>query len=391
MLKTISLSLLLIAVIFSCKNTKTESSETETININIPPADNSKADFITDAQYVFLDSEVPIGSISRLLVVKNKFIIHDALTHQVHCFNFKGAHLFSIKHQGRGKGEYAKITDIAINEDNQQIAILDTRSQRVLLYSLANGEFQNFFPLEFRPTQLAYSNNYYYFNNPFSFNYPDSNTFHYTIIKTTNKGKVQDKFIPTDKRLASLRSIPNKAFYYGEELLFIDRYSHQIKKIASSNIKNRFTLNFPSSERFHQALNKVISNKSHEAFDQENIAYGINQIANTTSHVSFSYTKNNRQHYVIFNKQTRDVLYHKSLTYKFTEQLIARNIPLFHFPQSTYNNQFISVIQPTLIKKYIVPQNPHLKKMTDKQLLQKFLSVSINDNPVIAFYNFSFE
>lgn len=81
-----------------------------------------------------------IGLISQVVYHKEKFYLLDIRTQQIFCFDQAGRFKFKISAQGRGPGEYHYITHLNIDTFNEQLLVLDSFLQRVLVFSL-DGEY----------------------------------------------------------------------------------------------------------------------------------------------------------------------------------------------------------------------------------------------------------
>ena len=64
-----------------------------------------------------------IGKIDRILYYGDKYFIIDALTRSVFIFNKNGQYNLKINAVGNGLGEYAQITDIAVDKFQQTIKV----------------------------------------------------------------------------------------------------------------------------------------------------------------------------------------------------------------------------------------------------------------------------
>lgn len=383
---------ILSSILLICCNTNTNSDLTKNNHTKVIVSDpeNSEVEFVNSAEYIFLSSEKPIGKIGRLFMQNNKIIIQDEVTQKVLIFNSKGDFLFEINKKGKGSGEYSKLNDLAIDKNKKEIIVLDVPGQKLLFYSLKNGDFIGLTKIKFRPTYFSYYEDAFYFHNPMSNRYIKNKNMHYSLIKTNRDGQIEEKYLPINSELGSFRSLPNKAFFYGDDLLFIDRYSFSLKNIIPTGINNYFEIYFPNNRNYQELLHDVIASQSHNVFDDSNIAYDLNNFANTEKYISFTYCLNRKKHYVFFDKNTGDVIYNKNVLYPFTEQLLETNVPIFYFPTLATENKFVSIIPPNIIRQYFNPKNPYFDKLKSHKDFNRFTNVLIEDNPIIALYEINF-
>lgn len=136
----LSVSLLLAA----CKERSPETNaygDMKTIAIN-DTYSMKRYDAVESYRYVPLqDTKRLIGNIDRLIVSDDRIVVVDRDQAQaVFIFDHNGNIIAEIAATGRGPNEYIFIDHVAIDTDNDRLAILDRRSRRVLLYGL-DGKF----------------------------------------------------------------------------------------------------------------------------------------------------------------------------------------------------------------------------------------------------------
>lgn len=96
-------------------------------------------EYVNEIDYVQLDGRVPLGKISKLIGMKNKFILLS--NDLIYVYDDKGKFLYHIDHKGHGHNEYLRITDIQILPDSKEILAVDDLGKAYYYYDLASGKF----------------------------------------------------------------------------------------------------------------------------------------------------------------------------------------------------------------------------------------------------------
>jgi len=123
---------------FSC-NAKTETK------IDLEKVDQlSLFEVFSEAKVVLLETntESLISNIAKVIFHQGYFYIFDSHSNSVFCFDEQGRFIFKIDSEGKGKGEYNKISDINIDKQRNQILLLDPVMQKVFYFD-TKGAFQN--------------------------------------------------------------------------------------------------------------------------------------------------------------------------------------------------------------------------------------------------------
>jgi hypothetical protein len=81
-----------------------------------------------------------ISSISKIVFHGQRIYILDVQSQKVFCFDRSGKGIFCINSKGKGPGEYVAVQDIAINNSNNTLELLDRYNLHLLQYDL-DGRF----------------------------------------------------------------------------------------------------------------------------------------------------------------------------------------------------------------------------------------------------------
>lgn len=94
---------------------------------------------VEEIGYVQLDGRIPLGKISKLIGMKNKFILLS--NDLIFVYDDKGNYLYHINRKGHGHNEYLRISDIQILPNSQEILAIDDLGKAYYYFDLASGNF----------------------------------------------------------------------------------------------------------------------------------------------------------------------------------------------------------------------------------------------------------
>ncbi len=374
-----------------CNNRHIESRTSDSFLqiINVPLEEIINNDFVESASYVFLDSKFLIGSISRILFFKNNIYIHDEITDRIIAFSIDGKYLFQINQKGKGPGQYHKLCDFTIDESNNNIIILDEFSHKVLSYSIAERKFIKEHKINFYPTAFAWNSNSLYFFNPFTFNYPREDKYHYSLIKTSDEIKDEKKYFRIDEKMGKFMSNSNpKGFFYGKNLCMLNRFDNIIYSLKEDSIYARYKVLFAENNDYQDAVKEAIIKGTRNTDRYNKCATDICNFCENENLVTFNYLRDNRICSVIFSKEKNKIILHSTSLKLSSASLMKKNIPILMFPSYVTGDLFGSVIASGITEQLANNkfQESMLENMSDTNLIGKFKNFDLNSNPVLIFY-----
>jgi hypothetical protein len=384
----------MVIFITSCSNLQVEKAANNPSlqKINIPKEEVINNDIVESASYIFLDSEYLIGNISRILFFENNIYIHDEMTNRIVAFSMKGKYLFHIDQKGKGPGEYLKLSDFAIDEAKRNILIFDENSHKILRYSIDGQKFIHEQKIDFYPTAFAWNSNCLFFYNPFTFNYPRNEKYHYSLIKTSDEMEKEKRYFSIDKKIGNFMSDPNpKGFFYGNNLCMLNRFDNIIYSLAKDSIYANYKILFADNDDYQNALNDAISKGTRDIDRYHNCAADIGDFCESDDFMTFSYFRNNKNYSVIFSKKKKSIILHQARFSIFSKKSLRNNIPIFINPSNVKGDLFVSIIPCNLIEQLTNHKNFQklmMENMSDTDLVEKLKNFDLNSNPVIVFYKF---
>ena len=82
-----------------------------------------------------------LGNVEKVMFFNERIYVLDTkVAKGLFCFNADGKHMFSLNQKGNGPGEFVRISDFDINENEEEIIVYDEGNGRMSLFSL-NGQY----------------------------------------------------------------------------------------------------------------------------------------------------------------------------------------------------------------------------------------------------------
>jgi len=387
--------LFIFMVIFftNCGNKQVEQvvMQTSLRTINVPLEETKNNDFIESASYIFLDPEYLVGKISRLLFFNNNIYVQDEITDRIVVFSMNGKYMFHINNKGKGPLEYLKISDFTIDEANGNILIYDEQSHKILSYSIDKRKFIRKQKVNFYPIAFAWNSDCLYYYNPYTFNYPRDDKYHYSLIKTSVEMGKEKRYFRIDEKMGNFMSDPNpKGFFYGTNLCMLNRFDNIIYSLTKDSIYARYKVLFAENGDYQNALYDAMKKGTRNTDRYNRCATDIQNYCETENLITFNYLKNKKRYSVIFSKDNNKIIFHQSRFAINSPSSLKRNIPIICFPSNVKGNLFVSII-PFQIMSLITNDEKFKKSiienMTNRELVEKLKHLDENSNPIIVFYN----
>lgn len=337
---------------------------------------NQLIDYISNIDYIALDSEHLIGEIRKMIVTDSKIYIMDSfLSQQVFVFNKQGKLLFRIDEKGNGPEEFISIWDMQVNESKKEILLNDALGLSYIYYSTEDGSFikrergiQNCY--------LANINNIYINMLSYGQDFNDKESWQLLI---TDKDSILYKGFQLEE-LQKNNFIENSISYdFENKLIYTPTYSDTIYQFCD---------NISFTPKFVIKQNKSIWNKHNENMTDAEICTLIKD----NSYTLFTGNIIDSKKYMIFTTNEeynggiikQPYIWDKTnkISYKWDIKTIIpkENIrDILTIPLASYDNKFYGIFQ--------IGKDPELKNISSK--LAKLLPKDVeNSNPIIVVYQF---
>lgn len=164
-IKTLAIILFVAAGLIGCKQSDTNHLITLDVTKSYPKKELIIQDFM-DVEYIPLETKDKFVSQGVVMAIGNKFILAKNYANDGDIFVFDretGKALRKINRKGKGPEEYIHITDIVLEEENNEIFINCFTTKKILVYDLF-GNFKRSFK---HKEDARYSDVHNYDNNNF--------------------------------------------------------------------------------------------------------------------------------------------------------------------------------------------------------------------------------
>jgi hypothetical protein len=213
-------------------------------------------DVFSDVQVIKLETTENnlITDIRKIEYYNSRYYILDERSQQIFCFDEDGNFVFKIDSKGKGRGEYHYITDIAIDEKNNQLVVLDPVVQRVHFFDLSGNYIishdiktekvlglNRLYPMQdslLLLISVTYERLQFYSLNEEKIIYAD---FTYDVPSTLHA------FDPTDN-----------VYFFEDKVLFFVPLSREILDVTQMVPKPYFTWCFGANNNSEQQINRLI-------------------------------------------------------------------------------------------------------------------------------------
>ena len=157
---------------------------------------NHVEDYLRTVSYVKLASEPLLTRINDIHIINEKIYVWDQAD-QIVCYDMQGNMIFRIHGVGNGPGEYSGIHAFALNPDRAEVVIYDNMRISLHYYSMLNGKYlrTESFPKP-NPSEMAFFDGVYFYNNRDHRNYPNDNSLHYSLLVSADGLKMDKNYFP---------------------------------------------------------------------------------------------------------------------------------------------------------------------------------------------------
>lgn len=337
---------------------------------------------IQEFDYVPLETknECLIGSINKLLINKDSYIIHDKDNNKIFRFNKEGRYINQIGIVGNGPHEYKEAYDVSISTNND-ISVLDLKGRKIIIYRL-DGSYLNEIKIKFLFTQHEYLENklvcnIYKSENPLI---PSING--YKLVVSDSVNNVVSEAIKYNINKNNTYTIMNPLRTFCGKIFFNDPFHNRILGIGDRGIFQEFTLEYED--------NLWDKNLNFDILDDQTIKQTISE----KTYMDGDYVVSDSfLYFSLFKKNKRaDIFYSiKSNSFKggssFINEINRMKMLAFKSPKwLDYDGTFVSSINPYQLiqfKDYILEGG--LNKLSEKEK-RIILNSTEEDNPILIFY-----
>lgn len=165
------------------------------------------------------------------------YFVGDNRNHKVYIFDDDGKHFKTISRRGRGQGEYLKLSDFAVDDD-LNVYVLCGNSQQILKYAYPDYRYESSTDIVGYPHEVYWQGDVLWAAD-YNKDYKNDG-----LVKLKD-GKVSEIVLPfrevLDDASGTVYGKP-RSFYPGSELLFNQRMSGDVYRLADGKAEKIFKI-----------------------------------------------------------------------------------------------------------------------------------------------------
>ena len=352
---------------------KFPKSSPQTINISFNDSSTSDAnDVLIMDSYIILSSDIPLGKVQRAIIYENRLYVLDSQP-KIVCFNRDGSIEFQIASKGRGPGEFIRIVDFSIDKNNNILIVYDSAKRKLINYSLTDGHFISEQIINIAPHAFASIDGSNYFYNPFSFNYPNSKEYHYSLLWGKNGDNINKKYLKHEPVVSNyIFDFENEFpfFYNKNQIYFINRFDEIVYSLKSDTIAPKYQIKLPNPVTI-----SVLKDKQEPLnLLESEYSVGLSDIYQSKNILYFKFTNRKYYYFTFYDLEKQKILY----CGRRVQPSPTKELPVYYPIRGVYKNKFFTLINPSIIIG--------LGKKHQQAFPLDLLKIKELDNPVLMFY-----
>lgn len=324
-----------------------------------------KEHYVTPVKFLKLcpDAEELIGTINKLIFFKDKIILLDKLTNTVFLLNEDGSFNTKIHNIGKANGEFIKIGDICLDEDNQLIIIKDVQLKKVLYYDFM-GQFVKAIRTPIWAKEFAQME-----NGGFCLLTLGNNFSGYRVLFTDSLHQLASKSLPSKYRY-KLNFFSHSLMHRREDnICFSYPFSNSFFGANKDSIWLKYHLNF-GKNGFRYIPEKHTTFNDFDV-DRKDLWFSLGGFIENEKYALFSLNRGSIGATCIWSKE-----FHHSQLYNFK----LKDSFIIPFSRNIHNGYFVSVIPSEWLVRY-------KNELTKEYGLEAFYDeFSENSNPVLLYF-----
>lgn len=324
-------------------------------------------------KYVVLSPEVIVGRIQQIIVQNDLIYILDNEP-KICCFDFNGNAVFQIASRGVGPLEFSNIVDFAVHPALKQVIMYDSGKRRLTMHDSNTGKYKSETSLkQLAPMKMGMKDGIFFFHNPYNYNYPGSEEYHFSLLYSFTGNKVDGKFFPHDGITSKylFGGTNEHPFYYNNDVLLYNKlFDAIVYRLESGKIIPAYQIELPNPVPLEKIENQI------DPLDLIEGPYSslLSDIYINDSILYFTFNYKKYLVSVFYDLEKDKTIYCGNRV----NNRPTEDMPVYYPIRGVYKDSFVSAVSPaTIIEKAEIAPSlfpDDLKKINEQ------------DNPVIMFY-----
>lgn len=297
-------------------------------------------DYLAAESYVCLDTVPLLGELEKVEIKDGRIYVLDAFD-KIVCYDMQGKTLFVLDARGAGPGEYASVTDFAVNVERQELMVYDRDKKTLLFYHPHTGKYlrsESF--IKPSPGALAAWQGTYFYDNKSHDNYPDDTSLHYSLLVSEDGLNMERLYFPHVEAEAAYRfTITAHPFSYNDSVLYYCKnYDYIVYALTADGVQGAYDIRLPNP-----LPASMIRDKADE-LDLVRSAYsmGIEQVFECDGLLYFTFTKDGFWQSALYDlTHDRQIYCGRRMSDK-----KGKSVPLFRMIDGVYRHRFWGILSP---------------------------------------------
>lgn len=334
---------------------------------------NHVDDYLVATSYIKLAPEPLLTNINDIHILNDRIYVWDQAD-QIVCYDMQGNVIYRIHAIGNGPGEYSEIHAFAVNPDKAEMVIYDNHKISLIYYSTINGKYlrtESF--SKPNPSEIAFFNHVYFYNNRDHRNYPNDSSLHYSLLVSEDGLKMNKSYLPHNEAEEKYIFSPSSQTLYDNDmaLYYCKNFDNIIYQLEKDSIKARYQIELPNPLPF----SKIKERANEWELVKSDYSFGISNVYECDSLLYFCF---NNSGYIL--AALYDLAKNKQVCcVKAMQDHPNPAVPLLNLINGVYKGKFFGILTPDFID-YSINHRPG----EYPALFQQYDAQS--ENPVIAFY-----
>ena len=346
-----------------------------TIKVCLDDSDyyNHLSDYLCVDSYIKLSSDPLLAPLKKVLIQDERIYVLDR-QNQFVCYKMNGDVLFYINAVGSGPGEYAEITDFAVNSDKGELVVYDNPRMVMLYYTLDKGLYirRESFPKPV-PSEMMFYDGLFFYNNQHSWGYSDDELLCHSLLASLDCKTMEKYSFPHVKSESEYHFSPSLQTFYvnNEALYYCKNFDTDVYELSHDSIIHRYRFNLPNP-----LPSSVVEVKMDEfKLLKSGYSFGISNVYENGNLLYFRFFKDGFWRNVFYDLEAdKQVCCVKAL-----QENYHSRIPLINVVSGVYKEKFFSVLAPDFIDYSV-------KKDFSSFPLEFQEYDAEMENPIIMFY-----
>lgn len=333
---------------------------------------------LQDSPYVL------IQNIDKIIEHQGKYVILDQYAKQVLLYDKQGNHLNTIHRVGNGPGEYAGLRDIAIDYENNNIALL-VYPQKLLFYNFS-AEFVKEYSLGGNYKSLLIKDNYIYLEKSMYVNNIPSG---FSLLCINQRTGVRDSVLTPLPEIAPHCNSDGLNLSGVQHTTFVRKFDNTIYRVHEEQVTVLYDIdflnnNFPANQRDRQ----FSCDELNELCFGDEYNYSITDIKETDGYLFF---KTNLAGLYVLDKKDNTLSFYQSVKNTECDSLLPNiDFVLPHYLPVQGDNDLIAFVYPShIFSLYNSQMELNWQGKDGKPLPFKGIFDNLNEdsNPLLFIYS----